>query len=76
MKIINADFVSIWDDCVEIRTECTVDMETHAIQNIEVVDVDSMDLNICTDEYVEIDGSRFEVEWDDCDDCYYVIVGR
>lgn len=76
MEMINAEFVSVWDDCIEIRSNCIVDVETCLIHDIEVVNTDGMDLDACTDEYVEIDGDRYKVKWDECDDCYYVISGR
>jgi hypothetical protein len=47
-----ATYVSIWDGCTPIESSCDYDRETKTVSNIETVDVDKMDIDICTDEFV------------------------
>lgn len=60
--IQDATFVSVWDDCTEIHSKCFVDTETHEVFDVELIDVDSMDIDICTDEYVMmLDGTKHNI---------------
>ena len=64
--IENATFVSVWDNDTEISSSCLVDTETKEIFDIEVVDVEDMDLDICTEEYIIFsDGTRCDIDFDD-----------
>jgi hypothetical protein len=43
-------FVSVWDDNIEIKSDCQYDEETKVVSEIEVVEANG--LEICHDEYV------------------------
>lgn len=49
---MKATFVSVWDDCTMIESSCDYDKNENAVSNIETVDVDGMDIDILTDEYI------------------------
>jgi len=54
---INADYVSVWDDGLEVRTTCIFDIEKQTAHNIVPVDIQGLD--ILVDEYVELpDGTQ------------------
>jgi hypothetical protein len=54
-----ATYVSVWDDCTAISTPCDYDRETKTVSNIGSEDVDGMDIDVCTDEYVQLsDGTE------------------
>ena len=55
--IKNATFVSVWDDGIEIKTNCKVNTETREIFDIEKAHVDG--LEIVNEEYVTIDGMDY-----------------
>lgn len=55
--IKNATFVSVWDDGIEIKTNCKVNTETHEIFDIEEAYADG--LEIVNKEYVTIDGMDY-----------------
>ena len=60
---IKAVYVSVWDDGIEIRSKCVVN-GIHF--EAETVNVDGMDLESCTREYIEFpDGTEIEVDPDD-----------
>ena len=47
-----AIFISVWDGCTAIESDCEYDKDTKTVHNIEQVDGSKMDLNILEDEYV------------------------
>ena len=53
--IKNATFTSVWDGGYEVTTSCKVDMETHEIFDIEMVEVDES-LEHLDNEYITLDG--------------------
>lgn len=64
--IQNAMFTSVWDDCIEIHSECFVDTDTHEVFDIGMVDVSDMDIDICTGEYITLpDGTDYDVVCND-----------
>lgn len=63
--IQEAVYTSVWDDCVEIHSDCLVDTKTKEVFDIEMVDVSNYDIDICTNEYVTLlDGSEYSVNTD------------
>lgn len=67
-----AIYISEWDDCIEIKSPCLVNLQTHAVMNIEVNDsVDVEGLDCLTGRYVEIDGERYTVVDKDVYDLEY-----
>lgn len=66
--IKDAIFVSVWDDEIEIESSCKVNTDTKEVFDIESVNVDDYDIDICTGEYITMnDGSEFDVYGaDDC----------
>lgn len=65
MLIKEATFTSVWDegsrDCQEITASCKVNMETKEVFDIETVNVDDLDLDILSREYVTIDGKKYSI---------------
>lgn len=58
MAKIWASYISIWDGNTEIRTNCSIDLETKLVSDIQSVD-DVYDLEILEKEYVELpDGTE------------------
>ena len=54
---MKAQFVSIWDGNVEVRTNCEFNPETKEVTDIESVEVNGVDM--LDDEYVELpDGTE------------------
>jgi hypothetical protein len=51
---INATYVSVWDESTPIRTSCKFNVETNMVSDIESVDVEELDLDFLSEEYVEI----------------------
>jgi hypothetical protein len=49
---MKAKYISIWDDGIEIMSDCKYNIHNNSISNVDSVDVDGMDLGICMDEYV------------------------
>jgi len=45
-------FFSVWDDDTVIQSFCKYDEETNTALDIEQIDVDGMDINVLTDEFV------------------------
>ena len=69
--IKNATFISVWDNDTEISSSCLVDTETKEVFDIGVVDVEDMDLGICTEERIVFpDGTSYNV--DEYDGYWYV----
>jgi hypothetical protein len=62
---VPATYVSSWDGGTEIESSCMFDTETNEVTDIESVDVDHMDLNVCEREYIVLpDGTELDVEQD------------
>ena len=61
--IKEATFISVWDDGIEIATDCKVDMNTKEVFNIEMVEAYGVD--ILDKEYVIIDGVDYPVSNND-----------
>jgi hypothetical protein len=60
MKIV-ATYVSVWDDGIEVKSDCIYDTETKQIEEIEMVDISGVDILI--EEYVELpDGYKISVD--------------
>lgn len=53
-NIINAKFVSNWDNDVEIETNCRINLDTKEVFNIELAEVDES-LEILNHQYVTFD---------------------
>ena len=61
-RIVAGRFISIWDGGnQQIESGCKVNLDTHEVFDIETVDVSGLDIDVITDEEVEIDGKRFRV---------------
>ncbi len=59
MELKNANFVSIWDSGETIiSTKCKFNEETNEVSDIEVAEVESMNLEILDEEYVEYGDSK------------------
>ena len=65
-----ATYVSVWDGGLEVESSCLVDMKTGEVTDIGTVSVNELDN--CEEEYVLIDGKKFEVQTDTNDFDYYV----
>ena len=50
---MEATYISVWDS-QELRSSCEFDPKTNDVTNIEVIDVEGMDLCVCTEEFVEL----------------------
>jgi len=50
---MKATYVSVWDGGYKIETSCEYDPATKKVTDIETEDVDDLDLDILTDEYIE-----------------------
>ncbi|MCM1333425.1 MAG: hypothetical protein NC084_06390 [Bacteroides sp.] len=59
MMAVDATFVSVWDDGIEITSDCQVNMETKEVFNIKRQDVDGLDDLI--EETVVISGKSYPV---------------
>ena len=57
--IQDATFVSIWDDCTEISSKCKVNIKTHEVFDIEMVDVSDYDIDCLTDEFIVLSDDSF-----------------
>lgn len=56
-NVINAQFVSVWDDGVEIKTSCRYCKSSNTAFDIETADVDGVE--ILQEQYVELpDGTQ------------------
>lgn len=53
-NIKNATFTSVWDDGIEVTTNCKINMDTKEVFDVEVAYIN--DLDILEREYVTIDG--------------------
>lgn len=62
--IKNATYTSVWDNGIEVTTNCKVNMDTHEIFDIEMAEVDES-FEILENEYVTIDGIDYPVSNDD-----------
>ena len=58
MEFRNALFVSVWDDGLEITTNCLYNPETKEVKEIETANVDNLDLDILDREYVSFNGEE------------------
>lgn len=67
--MIHAQFVSVWDGGVEIKTKCVYHPETNNVTDVETSDADGLD--ILDDEYVLLpDGTEirdFKLEGEERD---------
>jgi len=66
-NVINAQFVSVWDDGVEIKTSCRYCKSSNTAFDIEIADINGVE--ILQEQYVELpDGTQihdFNTEEDD-----------
>jgi len=54
---MKAIYVSIWDDGVEISSNCEFDIKTNTVSDIDSIDVQGID--ILMEEYIELkDGTK------------------
>ena len=60
--IKNALFFSVWDGGTIIGTPCKVNTETMEVFDIVTVECD---VDMCEEEYIEIDGERYPVFQED-----------
>jgi hypothetical protein len=51
---MKAEFVSVWDDGVEVRSSCDIDLNTREVINIFNSDVEDLDLDILQEQYVVV----------------------
>lgn len=71
--IKNATFVSEWDGGhATFKTDCKVDIDTGEVFDIEQVDVSGIDLNSLDYEGVIMDGTEYDVYFDDNDNTYFI----
>lgn len=71
--IKNATFVSEWDGgYATFKTDCKVDIDTGEVFDIEQVDVSGIDLNSLDYEGVIMDGTEYDVYFDDNDNTYFI----
>jgi len=65
---MKATYVSVWDDCDEVRTSCKYDSATGTVWDIESGE-EPAGANCCTREYIELpDGEIIEREDFDIDE--------
>ncbi len=69
--IVDATFVSVWDDGATFATACKVNLDTGSVFDIGQVDVGDVDGGV-ESEYVLIKGERYDVLLDD-DDEYHLV---
>lgn len=55
-RIVDAIFVSVWDDGHKIESNCKVNLDSQEIFDIEPVNVDDLDLQVLRCEQVVING--------------------
>lgn len=65
-----ATYVSVWDDGLIVSSDCKIELSTNRVFDIEEVDVDGLEILI--DEYVLIDGVRYELTEGDNNDIFVV----
>lgn len=71
--IKNATFVSEWDGgYATFKTDCKVNTDTSEVFDIEQVDVSGIDLNSLDYEGVIMDGTEYDVYFDDDDNTYFI----
>lgn len=55
---MNAIYVSIWDEDIKISSSCKIDLSTKEVTDVEQINVEELDLNFVTEEFIELpDGS-------------------
>lgn len=70
-----ATYISVWDDETPIETSCDFDRETNTASNIETANVDGMDIDVLTDEYVLLsDGTEIRAFYDEDSDTLHTVV--
>lgn len=58
---MKAIYTTIWDDTEVIETSCDYDNITNQVTNVESEDVDDLDLDILTDEFIVLeDGTKID----------------
>ena len=58
-NIVEATFITVWDDTLRVSTTCNVNMDTKEVTDIEPAEV--FNVNTCTGQYVEIDDISYPV---------------
>jgi hypothetical protein len=59
---MKAVYISVWDDCDEVRTSCDYDPQTKLVSNIEK-GKEPDGANCCTEEFIELpDGTKIDRE--------------
>jgi len=54
-----ATFVSVWNEEIEVMSNCNYDKESNAVSEIELpVENDELDLDVLTDEYVLLESGE------------------
>ena len=66
--IVDAEFVSVWDGDVEIRTDCKIDLDTGHVFDIQVAESDHVES--LDSEYVEWPGHLSNVESNEQNEYY------
>lgn len=46
-------YVSIWDDGLEVKSKCIVNTDTMEVHSIEISDIDTDELEVLRNEFVE-----------------------
>lgn len=70
-KIVEGEYISVWDGGMEICSPCKINTETKEVFDIEPGSMDADALNNLEDEFVQINGERFEVSRDSGDGTDY-----
>lgn len=70
--IVDATFVSVWDDGATFATACKVNLDTGSVFDIGQVDVGEVDGGV-ESEYVLINGERYDVLPDEDDNEYRLV---
>lgn len=64
-EICEAEYVSVWDDGIELRSECKVDTKKRLVFDIEDSGINPDSVENLEEEYIDIDGIRMPVHKSD-----------
>lgn len=60
-EICDADFVSVWDGGIEVRSKCKVNTKIHEVFDIEISQENPDNFDVLERQYIEINGNEFPV---------------
>lgn len=60
-EICEADFISVWDGEITVRTQCKVDIKTHEVFAIKQSSDNPDNFDVLEREYIEINGNEYPI---------------